>query len=133
MRRPRSWSLLVALAGAVFGASACGGPSQPDGPRVTVHVLNGGRAVARMRVIVTPTSAAEGITALTRDDGSVTVTLPGAGDYVVRVVPRDGYAPGPEPMARTVTLDAAETVTLRFTVVQQGRPTEPYFEPNYGS
>jgi hypothetical protein len=131
MRRLSSSSLWVTVGATFLGAAACAGPTAPDGPRITIWVLDGGRAVSRTRVIVTSTegAAAPERTALTGDDGVATVDVPAAGLYTVRVLPRGGYRGGQDPLTKTVTLAGAGAVTVSFTVLAEGasdwpRPTD---------
>lgn len=131
MRYYESMRRLV-LASLILGLSACssGGPTSPQGPLINVRVNDDiGVPVNRMPILVTM-SAAQRIEGSTGNDGTLQVKVGDPGMYHVRVIPRDGYLAGIEPLLKVVTVEPNEAETVTFTVHRVGvstadpRPTE---------
>jgi len=109
----------------VASASACssGTPTSLLGPVLNVRVIDDiGAPVNRMPIKVTMSEASR-IDGRTGNDGTADIRLTQAGTYEVRVIPRDGYLAGIEPLSKTVTVEANGTVTLTFTVHRAGVST----------
>ena len=130
MRYYESMRRLV-LASLILGLSACGsgGPTSPQA-LINVRVSDDiGAPVDRMPVRVTM-SAAERFEGSTGRGGTARIEVSGAGTYEVKVIPRDGYLAGPEPLLKTVIVESNGTSTVTFTVHRVGvstadpKPTE---------
>jgi hypothetical protein len=119
----------------IAGVSACssGTPTGPRGPVLNVRVIDdAGAPVDRMPIKVTMSEDSR-VDGRTGRDGTADIRLTAAGTYEVRVIPRDGYLAGIEPLSKTVTVEANGAVTLTFTVHRAGVSTadpKPETDPN---
>jgi|GEM_PF-3204867 len=115
----------LALASLIIGVSACGsgGPTAPEGPVINVRVSDDiGAPVSRMPIrVVAP--AAEQLEGSTRNDGTLEIQVGDPGVYQVRVIPREGYLAGTEPLSKVVTVEPNESVIVLFTVHRAGVST----------
>jgi hypothetical protein len=115
----------LVLASLIFSASACGSgePAGPRGPVINIRVNDDiGVPVSRMPILVTRSAAAR-IEGSTGTDGTLEIHLGDAGTYQVRVIPRDGYLAGVEPLSKVVTVEPDATETVMFTVHRIGVST----------
>jgi len=88
-----------------------------------------GAPVNRMPITVTMSETSR-IDGRTGSDGIADIRVGEAGTYEVRVIPRDGYLAGVEPLSKTVTVEANDAIVLTFTVHRQGVTTaDPPPEP----
>ncbi len=97
MRHIISCALLVVVAG-------CHSSTGPTQNVITVTVRDdGGAPVKRMPLRVTP-AAGESRMVSTGADGTATIGVGAGGDYVVSVIPRDGYGGLSSSLSRAVRL-----------------------------
>jgi len=115
---------------ALVGAAACGSPSGPSGPRLSVSVRDdAGLTIERMPVTVRQAGVTL-VTTRTDDRGVVDIAVPGAGSYEVQVVPRAGYIRGRDPLTKQVSVNGGGSV--QFTVYREGVSTyDTCNYPNY--
>jgi hypothetical protein len=115
----------LVLASLIFGVSACGsaGPTNPDGALIDVHVSDDiGAPVSRMPVrVIAP--AVEQLEGSTRSDGTLQIQVVDPGVYQVKVIPREGYLAGMEPLSKIVSVGPDESVVVTFTVHRAGVST----------
>ena len=125
-------SFITGLLIAAVWACSSGTPTSPSGPVLNVRVIDDiGAPVNRMPIKVTMSEASR-VDGRTGDDGTADIRLTAAGTYEVRVIPRNGYVAGIEPLSKTVTVEENGAVTLTFTVHRTGVSTaDPNPEPTY--
>jgi len=123
---------IVILGLLIASVSACGsgGPTSASGTVLEVRVMDDiGAPVNRMPITVTMSETSR-IDGRTGSDGIADIRVGEAGTYEVRVIPRDGYLAGIEPLSKTVTVEANDAIVLTFTVHRQGVTTaDPPPEP----
>jgi hypothetical protein len=122
----------MALIFTLVAAAACSNPAGPNGPVINVTVRDDiGTPVGRTPVrVIMSTSRFE---AATNRNGNAEIQLVGAGVYDVRVIPRDGYVAGVEPLTKTVSVEPSGSAAVDFTVhrsaVSTGEPP-PWANPS---
>ena len=122
------------LTSLVAGLVACGSGTSPDATVIEVRVRDDiGAPVNRTAVRVSLSESAR-LDATTRRDGTADIEVGDAGDYLVYVIPSEGYRAGLEPLSRTVTVVPNSKVTVDFIVHRAGVSTaEPPPQSDNGS
>ena len=114
----RRWTGWMFSALALATATACGSPSGPSGPRLSVSVRDdAGLTIERMPVTVRQAGVTL-VTTRTDDRGAVEIAVPEAGNYEVQVVPRAGFTRGRDPLTKQVSVNGGGAV--QFTVYREG-------------
>jgi hypothetical protein len=108
----------LVLASLFFSVSACGssGPTSPHGQVIDVRVSDDiGAPVDRMPIrVMAP--AVDQLEGSTRRDGTLQIQVGDPGVYQVKVIPREGYLAGMEPLSKVVSVEPDESVIVTFTV-----------------
>ena len=112
--------LMLTLAAGVL---ACEGGTSPDATIINVRVRDDiGAPVTRTAVRVSVSDNGR-LNATTRGDGTADIEVGNPGDYLVSVIPSEGYRAGLEPLSRTVTVAPGSKVTVDFVVIRAGVST----------
>lgn len=123
----------VILGMLIAGASACssGNATSPSGPVLEIRVVDDiGTPVSRMPIKVTMSEATP-IAGTTGSDGTAGIRLIDAGTYNVRVIPREGYLAGPDPLSKSVTVEPNGSAALTFKVHRAGAASIDPFRPDW--
>ncbi len=126
----------TAAVAALLLAACADAPAAPDAELISVRLRNElGQSAGRNEVII---ERGGSVSQVVRRDGTgaagrTDVTLPGPGTYLVRVIPRDGYASSPT-LQRVVTVEPAQRLVLEFTLYRTGMSElPPPMSPPYPS
>ena len=105
------------------GLLACSSGTSPDGTIINVRVRDDtGAPVSRTAVRVSLSQQGR-LNATTRRDGTADIEVGDAGEYVVFVIPSEGYRAGVEPLSRVVNVASNSRVTVDFVVYRAGVST----------
>lgn len=115
-------TILVTLTVSICACSSSS--TGPSGPVINV-IVRDENGVPVSRTPIRAVMFATQFEATTNGGGTAEIRVSDTGDYDVRVIPRDGYVAGIEPLARTVSVGPDTRVTLDFTVHRVGRSQEP--------
>jgi hypothetical protein len=120
MRRFIALSIIVA-------ALACSGEAtNPAGPVINVRVIDDiGKPVDRTEIHAVMSDLRH--EASTNRDGTARIRVADPGIYEIRVIPRDGYIAGVEPLTKTVTVESTSTAAVEFTVHRGSGSTEEFY------
>ena len=111
------------LTSLIAGVVACSSGTGPDGTIINVRVRDDiGDPVSRTAVRIS-LSEQPRLHATTRLDGTADIDVGNAGDYVVYVIPREGYKAGLDPLSRVVNVTSNSRVTVDFVLYRDGVST----------
>lgn len=113
----------ILLTSLVAGLVACDSGTSPDATVINVRVRDDIGAPVNRTAVRISISQNGRLNATTRRDGTASIEVDDAGDYVVYVIPSEGYRAGLEPLTRTVTVAPNSKVTVDFIVQRTGVST----------
>jgi hypothetical protein len=119
----RRWLVIPVAVASAVAVQGCGdgGVSDPNSALISVSLrTDAGESAGRNQVLVTRADGSTGVIK-TSANGTGEITLPGAGTYMLKVLPRSEFVYSDQ-LESTVTVDERERVTVRFTLYRLAGP-----------